>query len=185
MNPLAYAQATDGVITVFSSEHIFLWTRTNQAFFSSRRALLIREVLKWPLFRFASLLDGPGWRSLGQWLGHLSIFPMLARRAGDYLGGSCLLLRARLAIGTFRYVDDDRVACADTSHRLSWREKGIARHLDSAAEAVLEPSLVSLVCPSKHGTERISTPLALLLRFLSHSRSNLLLHHGYSVFGHS
>ena len=62
----------------------------------------------------------------------------------DYLGGGCLLLRARLAIGTFRYVDDDRAACADTNHRLSWREKGISRHLDSAAEAVLESSLVSL-----------------------------------------
>ena len=114
----------------------------------------------------------------------LADLPDAGASGGDYLGGSCLLLRARLAIGTFRYVDDDRVACADTSHRLSWREKGIARHLDSAAEAVLEPSLVSLVCPSKHGTERISTPLALLLRFLSHSCSDLLLHGGDSVFGH-
>ena len=54
-----------GRIKKFTSECIGSFTRTNQAFFSSRRALLIREVLKWPLFRFASLLEGPGWWLLG------------------------------------------------------------------------------------------------------------------------
>ena len=46
----------------------------------------------------------------------------------DYRGGDCLLLRARLAIGAFRYVDADRAACADMNQRLSLRQKGILQH---------------------------------------------------------
>ena len=60
--------------------YLVLYT-DESSIFSSRRALLIREFLKWPFFRFASLLDGPGWWLLGEWSGHLSIFPVLARRA--------------------------------------------------------------------------------------------------------
>jgi hypothetical protein len=41
------------------------FTRTNQAFFSSRRALLIQRVVKVPFFRFGGILDWLGWQPLG------------------------------------------------------------------------------------------------------------------------
>ena len=74
-------QTTDGVITDFSSECSFLWTRTNQAIFSFRRAPLIQWVVNVPFFRFGGIPDWWGWRSLGEWSGHYPIFLMLARRA--------------------------------------------------------------------------------------------------------
>ena len=80
MNLLTNVKYTEGVITIFPSEIIWFWTRTDQAFFSSRRALLIQRVVKVPFFRFGGSPDWLGWRSFGRWSGHLSIFPALACR---------------------------------------------------------------------------------------------------------
>ncbi len=67
-------------LRIFLSEMKKVWTGTNQAFFSSRRALLIQRVVKVPFFRFGGSPDWLGWRSFGRWSGHLSIFPALACR---------------------------------------------------------------------------------------------------------
>ena len=67
-------------IKKIASECIWSFTWTNQAFFSSRRALLIQRVVKVPFFRFGGSPDWLGWRSFGRWSGHLSIFPALACR---------------------------------------------------------------------------------------------------------
>ena len=68
-------------IKKFSSECIWSFTRTNQAFFSYRRALLITRVIKVPFFRFGGIPDWLGWRSLGEWSGHWLVLSWLARRA--------------------------------------------------------------------------------------------------------
>ena len=68
-------------IKKIASEFIWSFTWTNQAFFSSRRALLIQSVIKVPFFRFGGIPDWQGWWSLGEWSGYWPVFPMLARRA--------------------------------------------------------------------------------------------------------
>jgi len=82
-----------------SSERKKFWTRTNQAFFSSRRALLIQWVVKVPFFRFGGIPDWLGWRSLGEWSGHWPAFPMLARREVTTLAACAYLLRASWPFG--------------------------------------------------------------------------------------
>ena len=67
-------------IKKIASECIWSFTWTDQAFFSSRRALLIQSVIKVPFFRFGGTPNWFGWRSLGEWSGHWPDLPMLARR---------------------------------------------------------------------------------------------------------
>ena len=57
------------------------FTRTNQAFFSSHRVLLIQRVVKVPFFRFGGMPDWQGWWSLGEWSGHWPVLSWLARQA--------------------------------------------------------------------------------------------------------
>jgi hypothetical protein len=70
-----------GRIKKFTSECIWSFTRTNQAFFSSRRALLIQRVVKVLFFRFGGVPDWLGWWLLGEWSGHWPVLSWLARRA--------------------------------------------------------------------------------------------------------
>ena len=100
-------QVTDGGITIFSSECIWSFTRTNQAFFSSRRALLIQWAVKATFFRFGSSPDWLGWWLLGEWSGHWLVLSWLARQVWTTLTEVAYLLRASWPFGRSAI----RIAC--------------------------------------------------------------------------
>jgi hypothetical protein len=106
-----HAQRKDGVITTFPSERIWFWTRTVQAFFSSRRALLIQWVVKRAFFRFGGIPDRLGLRSLGEWSGQWLALPALARRVAITLAAFVYLRWPDSLLRTPCYVENHPWLC--------------------------------------------------------------------------
>ena len=69
-------------------------TGTNQAIFSSRRALLIQWVINVLFFRFVGIPEWPGWRSLEEWSGHWLVLSWLAQRMWITLAEVAYFFRA-------------------------------------------------------------------------------------------